>query len=191
LGVRAQAPLTVANIMKDPKWIGTSPSQPRWNVDGTQILFYWNPTKATADSLYRIMPSNGSYEQLTLSEKQQLVTADDLIWNNDRTAYVYEQNGDIFYRKVETNQLIRITQTTDTEINPQFAFNNTVVTYVKNNNAFAWHIATGSTQQLTNFISGNAPSTNNNPLNKQEQWLQNDQLQWMQVVRERKQNDDA
>jgi dipeptidyl aminopeptidase/acylaminoacyl peptidase len=190
LSSTAQTPLTVANIMKDPKWIGSSPSQPRWSADGTQILFYWNPTKAAADSLYRIVPATGNYEQLTIAEKQQLVTADDLIWNNDRSACVYERNGDIFYRKVKTNQIVRVTQTTDTESNPQFSFDNSVVTYVKNNNAFAWHIATGSTQQLTNFISGNAPA-NVNALNKQEQWLQNDQLQWMQVVRERKQNDDA
>ncbi|MFN4006571.1 MAG: prolyl oligopeptidase family serine peptidase [Chitinophagaceae bacterium] len=190
LNSAAQPPLTVANIMKEPKWIGSSPSQPRWSVDGTQILFYWNPTKAAADSLYRIVLATGNYEQLTTSEKQQLVTADDLIWNSDRSACVYERNGDIFYRKVKTNQIIRVTQTTDTESNSQFSFDNSVVTYVKNNNAFAWHIATGSTQQLTNFISGNAPA-NVNALNKQEQWLQNDQLQWMQVVRERKQNDDA
>ena len=38
--------LTVEKIMRDPKWIGTSPSAPQWSPDGKTLFFNWNPDKA-------------------------------------------------------------------------------------------------------------------------------------------------
>src|SRR5882724_7365814 len=38
--------LTVEKIMQDPKWIGTSPSDPYWSRDGKYLFFNWNPEKA-------------------------------------------------------------------------------------------------------------------------------------------------
>ncbi|WP_315816592.1 hypothetical protein [Paraflavitalea speifideaquila] len=49
--------LTVEKIMRDPKWIGTSPSGPEWSFDGKYLLFSWNPEKATSDSVYYITPT--------------------------------------------------------------------------------------------------------------------------------------
>ena len=50
--------LTVEKIMRDPKWIGTSPSGPQWSADGKTLFFNWNPDKATSDSLYYITTGN-------------------------------------------------------------------------------------------------------------------------------------
>lgn len=33
------APLTVEKIMRDQKWIGTSPSNPYWSADGRYLFF--------------------------------------------------------------------------------------------------------------------------------------------------------
>ena len=52
------APLTVEKIMRDPKWIGTSPSDPLWSADGRTLYFKWNPDMAPADSLYYITSEN-------------------------------------------------------------------------------------------------------------------------------------
>jgi hypothetical protein len=46
--------LTIEKIMSDPEWIGTSPSNPFWNADGSKLFFEWNPEKAPSDSLYFI-----------------------------------------------------------------------------------------------------------------------------------------
>jgi hypothetical protein len=37
------AQLTVEKIMKDPKWIGTSPSNVFWSQDSKSVFFSWNP----------------------------------------------------------------------------------------------------------------------------------------------------
>ncbi|MDZ4710385.1 MAG: hypothetical protein SH818_18445, partial [Saprospiraceae bacterium] len=37
------SPLTIEKIMRDPRWIGTSPSNIRWSPDNKFIYFNWNP----------------------------------------------------------------------------------------------------------------------------------------------------
>ena len=43
----SKAQLTVEQIMRDPKWIGTSPSEIFWSYDSKAINFRWNPEKIT------------------------------------------------------------------------------------------------------------------------------------------------
>ena len=40
-------PLTVEKIMKDQKWLGTSPSNFRWSADSKKIYFDWNRVYST------------------------------------------------------------------------------------------------------------------------------------------------
>ena len=44
--------LTVDYIMRDPKWMGTSPSNAFWSNDSKTVYFNWNPQKQISDSLY-------------------------------------------------------------------------------------------------------------------------------------------
>ncbi len=50
--------LTVEKIMRDPKWIGTSPAGIRWSDDSKKIYFTWNPNAADHDELYSITPGD-------------------------------------------------------------------------------------------------------------------------------------
>ena len=43
--------LTVDKIMRDPKWIGTSPSDVRWSWNSKMLFFNWNPEGKISDSL--------------------------------------------------------------------------------------------------------------------------------------------
>ncbi len=191
--------LTVEKIMRDPKWMGTSPSAVTWSNDGSMLYFLWNPEKAPADSFWYITPANRTPVKATVTQKQFMVAEGNYNYNEARTAYVYSKDGDIIYREVKSGRLVRITQTTDVESNPQFSFNDTKVIYTRSFNLFAWDIASGETQQLTNLRTGDAaipattggfqrgggpPQTNTG--NQQEQWLKNDQLQYFQVLKERK-----
>jgi len=52
LAQNAPGVLTVEKIMRDPKWMGHSPSALQWSVDGSRLVFSWNPGDAESDSLY-------------------------------------------------------------------------------------------------------------------------------------------
>jgi len=180
--------LTVEKIMRDPKWIGTSPSNVNWSYDSKYIYFNWNPEKAVADSLYYISSANLVPQKASYQQKQSLLRPDDIAYNSNRTSFVYDKEGDIFFADTKTGKERRITQTEDIESNPRFSFNDTKVVYSLNQNLYAWDISTGFTMQLSNFQKGNeppkAPAKDN--LSAQEKWLTEDQLRSFDVLRSRK-----
>src|SRR6266498_96305 len=206
--------LTVEKIMRDPKWIGTSPSNISWSQDGQYLYFNWNPDNAPSDSIYFITLSNHTPVKASVLQKQNMMTATSVTWNLARTAYVYVKDGDILLTDTKTGKTKRIVQTTERETNPQFSFNETKIVYNSNQNLYAWDIVTGETTQLTNLQS-QAATTNpqqqqgpqqfrggggfgnrsrveeTTPNAAQEQWLKNDQLQYFQVLKERKEKRDA
>lgn len=204
--------LTVENIMRDPKWMGTSPSSPFWSNEGNTLYFLWNPEKAMADSIYYISTTNKTPIKATVAQKQLLTATGNYTYNEAKSAYVFAKDGDVFYTEVKTGKTKRITQTIDNESNPQFSFNETRIVYNRSQNLYAWDISTGETIQLTNVRSAEVQPTGfptggggggfqrgggggGNPTaaagNQQEQWLKNDQLQYFQVLKERKEKRDA
>jgi dipeptidyl aminopeptidase/acylaminoacyl peptidase len=204
--------LTVEKIMRDPKWIGTSPSNPAWSNDGTRLYFSWNPDAAPNDSLYYITQSNRIPVKASVVQKQGFISINAYVYNNARTAYAYAKEGDIFYTDIKTNSTRRITQTVDPETNPQFSFNQTKIVYNRSSNLYAWDITTGETMQLTNIRAAEAAApaqptggfqrggggggnfqgraATASSTNQQEDWLKNDQLQTFDVLRSRKEKTD-
>ncbi|HSC38350.1 MAG TPA: hypothetical protein VLD19_10775, partial [Chitinophagaceae bacterium] len=182
--------LTIEKIMRDPKWIGSSPSGLSWSYDSKYLYFNWNPDKAYSDSLYFITRNDLHPQKTTWSQRQSLHEARNMVYNNSHTGFVYENDGDIFMGDVKTGKERRITQTTEREYSPRFAFNDTRVVYGRSQNLFAWDISEGLTVQLTNFQAG-APTTNRNSSNQQEKWLKEDQLRNFDVLRSRKERKDT
>lgn len=192
ISVLSQSALTVEKIMRDPKWIGTSPSGAFWSHDGAKLYFLWNPQSEKSDSLYYITLKNRTPVKATVREKQELISANAAVYNQQRNAYTYSKEGDVFYVQLKPYKLRRITQTTEFESNPQFSFNEKKIVYNRNSNLYAWDIESGETLQLTNVKAGTGgggerPSREN----AQELWLKNDQLQYFGILRERKERREA
>ena len=213
---QAQTPptqLNVEKIMQDPKWIGSSPSGLYWSPDGKYLFFNWNPGNAPADSLYYITKEDPTPRKAPYSLGQNTPSQTAAMYNSTRTAYTYSRDGDIFWVESKTGKEKRITLTIDKETDPAFSFHDTKIIYSRNNNLFAWDIATGLTEQLTNFqrtadahaAAPSEPETERDrnatgaaaakegkkePLNAQEKWLQQDQLQQFGVLRSRKEKKD-
>lgn len=180
--------LTVEKIMRDPKWIGSSPSGVSWDHSGN-IWFLWNPDKDISDSFYFMNPEQKAPVKASLPQKQAVIFEDNITYNNNRSAYVYAKEGDVFYASVKNGKTKRITQTTDFESNPVFSFGETKIVYQANRNLFAWDIAGGETIQLTNMRT-EAPR----PPQKttiQEDWLKKDQLSQFEILKQRKNKKDA
>ena len=195
------SPLTVEKIMRDPRWMGSSPSSPSWSNDGKRLYFMWNPDQAAADSLYYITLTDKKPVKASVKEKMEYNATGNFIYNQARTAYLFSKSGDIYYTDAKTGRVRQLTQTTEAENNPQFGFNETRILYTRNQNLYSWDIMGGETIQLTNIRSGEsstspstggfqrggtAPASTRAGANQQEQWLQNDQLHWFDVLRERK-----
>ncbi|RYY66425.1 MAG: S9 family peptidase, partial [Chitinophagaceae bacterium] len=79
--------LTVEKIMRDPKWIGTSPAGLSWSADSKYLFFNWNPAGAPADSLYFISKENKTPVKADPGTIKQMVWATAVVYNSKRTAY--------------------------------------------------------------------------------------------------------
>jgi dipeptidyl aminopeptidase/acylaminoacyl peptidase len=180
--------LTVEKIMRDPKWIGSSPSEPYWSRDGKYLFFNWNPEKALSDSIYYITKEDHHPQKAAFGLQQNNPAAEAVQHNGARTAFTYSRDGDIFWADSKSGKEKRITNTVDIESNPLFSFHDNKIVYTRNSNLFAWDIATGLTEQLTNFQRTAEPPKDEKKesLNTEEKWLHDDQLRQFDVLKTRK-----
>jgi len=149
------APLTVEKIMRDPKWMGTSPSNPYWSADGRYLFFSWNPDKAESDSLYYISLSDRTPKKATVQMQRNIPSFNSIVYNTAKTAYAYTKDGDLFYVDAQKREH-RVTQTVEAENSPQFIERDAKIAFTRAQNLYAFDIASGSTTQLTNFVRGAA-----------------------------------
>lgn len=168
--------------MRDPKWIGVSPSNIFWSDDSKQVYFTWNPEKNPGDSLYSISLINRVPLKVSPAVRRALPSPNGE-YNKARTRKVYEKNGDIFMLEVASGKITPITNTITRESNPSFSFDEKRVFFLSDMNLFSWEFGTGAMQQWSDFKrGGKRPDAK---MSDQDKWLNNDQLAWMQIVKER------
>lgn len=220
-GITAHAQtLTVEKIMRDPKWIGTSPSNVSWSPDSKSVLFNWNPKGNASDSVYSYSLSGGQPQLVSYLDPQKNNARNNGVYNNANTLYAYVYRGDIFLVDIKTGKTTRITQTEETESGLKFIMKDEWLSYSREQNLYAWNTQTGVTMQLTNITRG-AENTSAAPAfgggfgggrgggggnrgggattgvlqprtaeNGQEAWLRTQQIDLFDVLRERKQKRD-
>ncbi|WP_143305335.1 S9 family peptidase [Chitinophaga vietnamensis] len=187
-------PLTVEKIMRDPKWIGTSPDNIFWGTDNQTVYFSWNPDKNLADSLYHASIRNNTPQKAAAADRTLISARSRGQYNTDHSLLTYAYRNDIYLLDVKTGKETRITNTTAAESSPVFSFGGKQVVFHQGNDLFAWNRADGSITQLTNFEAGSKPPAEKEEKDKgndQEKYLKAQQLELLQIVRDRKAKADA
>lgn len=147
--------LSVEKIMRDPKWIGTSPEGIFWDYESKHIYFSWNPEGADLPSTYRTN-ANGSLTPEKVSAETQQVLIRQFNYDSKKTQMVYTKNGDIYVKNVKTGVEKRITNTTTNESNPRFSLDDRSIVFQQGDNFFAVNLVDNEWIQLTNFSRGAA-----------------------------------
>jgi len=180
--------LSVEKIMRDPKWMGTSPGNIFWSEDGKKIYFSWNPDGNKGDSLYSASADGKNIRKVSPQERRSLPSPEG-VYNRAETKKVYEQHGDIYLYDVKTGKPRQITRTVEREASPSFSHSEQKVVYLKDNNLYAWRIADGQTVQLTDFRKGKQTPAEGK--DAQRDWLKEQQLALLQIVRDREAEKEA
>jgi dipeptidyl aminopeptidase/acylaminoacyl peptidase len=182
--------LTVEKIMRDPKWIGTSPSRIRWSDDGNKVYFNWNPKSADRSELYSITTSDTKPQKVSLVEQKALPSASGR-WNKKHTVKLFEKNGDIFLSDIVKGKITQLTSTVDRESNPVFNGDESGVLFILNDNLYALKLNSCELKQLTNFVRAGSASNkrgrqgNVKIKNEQDKWLKDQQLELFDVIKEK------
>lgn len=184
----AQSPLTVEKIMRDPKWMGTSPSNISWDDASKAIYFNWNPDNNPADSLYQYSLASSQITKVAREDKVMLSLGAG-VYNQDFTKKIFSKAGDLFLFDTGTGKTSRLTETNDFEINPGFSIDGKSVFFQKDNNFYALNTESGTLRQITDFDKGS--KSQEKKKTEEEDWLEKDQLRLFEVLSERKNKETA
>ncbi|MBS0027976.1 prolyl oligopeptidase family serine peptidase [Chitinophaga sp. 22321] len=186
-------PLTVEKIMRDPKWIGTSPDNIFWGTDNQTVYFSWNPDKQLTDSLYYAGIKNNAPRKTDAGERGLIEARSSGTYNTDKTLLAYSYQGDIYLLEIKTGKTTRITNTTATSVNPVFSFGGKQVVFQQNRDLYAWDRTSGLISQLTSFATGSKPASKDESQagTAEEKFLKAQQLELMDIVRDKKARTDA
>lgn len=178
----AQQPtsLSVEYIMRDPNWIGSSPTNPRWSEDGTMIYFSWDENSSGNTGTYAYsIGQKGDPIRLTQEVVNQLPSTN-AAKSTDGVFLAYARNGDLFLYNRRQKSTTQLTHTLDRESNPSFDEDNKTLYFEKDNNLFHLSLDQGIITQVTDFRSGIEP-TPSTP-SEQEAWLAKDNEALIQYV---------
>lgn len=177
-------PLTVEKIMRDPKWMGATPTNFRWTADSKTLYFNWNPENKAKEELYKI--TNASAKPIKAVEKEdEKLLALNYVYNKDQSAGLVEKNGDIYLQNFKTKKEIRLTNTLERESNPIFLVNGNVV-YQQGDNLFEVNLKSAETTQLTNFVKGKKASrSESKSATEQDKWLKGEQTALFDIIKKR------
>ncbi|KAA3616658.1 MAG: S9 family peptidase [Calditrichaeota bacterium] len=181
--------LDVKTIMQDPdSWLGSLPKKPYWSEDSKTIYFKWNPENADSDSLYAISIRGGIAKKVTAKE-QALLPGRNGHFSDDQKYKVFSKNGDIFIFNLKRNKLERITRSLANESNPRFSMDQKRVIFQRDNGLFSWNRQTGKIAQLFDIKSADSPTEDVPPVDPQENFIQSEERELMQVLRQRKEQE--
>jgi len=182
--------------MRDPKWIGVSPSNIYWGDDSKKIYFNWDPANADRDELFAITPTDTKPVKVSIDQQRELAPQFGT-WNKKHTLKLYEKNGDIYLSEPKTGKTLQLTSTTDRESNPSFSGDESKVLFMRGDNLFSLKLDGGQLVQLTNVVHSAAANTaptggrrgagrktdQSASANEQERWLKAQQLELFDIIK--------
>lgn len=176
--------LTVEKIMRDPKWIGVSPTNFRWSDDSKTVFFNWNPTQKEKDQLYKVNVSTYKPE-LTEESAAENAYGTTYVYNKDRSLGIAEKGGDLYLSDFRHKTTFRLTQTIDRESGAYFLYNNHII-FSRADNLFELNLQTNELKQLTNFIRGKRPVlSERTSLTAQDLWLKTEQTNLFDIIKKK------
>jgi dipeptidyl aminopeptidase/acylaminoacyl peptidase len=185
--------LSVQKIMRDPKWMGTSPDNYRWSADSKTVFFNWNPENKDKAQPYKVNAATHKVDSAKSDEAEKNAVIN-YVYNRDKSLGLLEKGGDVYLTNLKSQKETRLTNTLERESNARFLYNNDVV-YQRADNVYQLNLATGELKQLTNFVKGKSetPAPSSRPagrpaptgISQQDLWLKNDQTALFDIIKKR------
>ncbi|MGY6523316.1 MAG: prolyl oligopeptidase family serine peptidase [Mongoliitalea sp.] len=177
--------LSVEYIMRDPVWMGHFPSNLRWSDDSQTIYFNYNPENNPGDSLYKIELSDPQrYLKVSRAERQSFAPINARS-NAAKTQKVYADGNELMLYTVQTKEKKSLLEWPERLSNPTFLYGDKKIAFESRSNIFIYDLESGKTRKVTNIQSGSKSENRSAKLSERDEWLKEDNLQLLQVVRER------
>jgi len=174
--------LSVEKIMRDPAWIGSSPSSISWSLDSRTVYFRWNPDQVASDSLYQYSLDSKQTSKVSKTDRQQLPMRGS--YNQDRSKMCFEKNGDLYVLDIASGSKRPIALTNDRERFLTFGENQDAIFFTRNRNVFSWQMENGLIEQVTDLRKGKEKKADKKGT-ENEEWIKQEELSLIGIVKER------
>ncbi|HYO13159.1 MAG TPA: prolyl oligopeptidase family serine peptidase [Thermoanaerobaculia bacterium] len=170
--------VTLERIMAHPDWIGNPPEEPYWADDGHTVYYERKRQGEEPRDLLRV--DLATNESTIVEDKDRgAVDARGGEISRDRRWKVYEREGDIYLKNLETGELRQITRTAAREQDPLFLVGASRISYRQDNAFFVVDLVSGLVTQAADLRLEDDPDKE-----KEKSWLEAQQTRLFDVIRE-------
>ncbi|MFD1297695.1 prolyl oligopeptidase family serine peptidase [Lysobacter gummosus] len=141
---QAAQPLTLADTMADPDWIGPPVERAWWAWDGQRVQYQLKREGATIRDTWQAGVGGGTPQRLDGAARGD-IDAINPAYDAQRTRMAFIRNGDVFVRDLRSGALTQVTRSNDTEARPQFGRDGNLVFRV-DNQWYQWRAGQGVSQ---------------------------------------------
>ena len=153
----ATPPLTLAQAMADPDWIGNGVEDFWWTWDGRAAQFERKRDGATIRDAWQVAVDGSGAMQRVDDAARAGLDASGAVYDATRTRMAFVRNGDVFVRDLRSGALQQLTRSNDQEGQPQWGSDGGLVWRVSNQ-WYRWTQATGVAQAAV-IEAAKAPGT--------------------------------
>ncbi len=178
--------LELNEIMKGNDFIGYSPENLKWTIDGNSVLFDWNPTMALQPTLHSYSLSTKSIKEVPISDYRYEVKPT-LKYTEKRFANAYfNDNGNLARYDYKTGVTTTVYSGSERIWNIQRSGDGNLIFFQAGYQLYVYNESLGTITQATNFIQGQEPKKNTDSTDLQQQQrelfpyikLQDDKKTW-------------
>jgi dipeptidyl-peptidase-4 len=162
--------LTIERIYSDPPLEGKAPVQLKFSPDGSRVSFLrskaddaevldlWEYHIASGESRLLVDSALLQPVEVELSDEEkarrerQRIRKRGIVsyqWADDGSALLFPLGGDIYYYSIADGHAKQLTDTPEFETDARLSPKNTYLSYIRDQNLFIKHIATGAETRLT------------------------------------------
>ncbi len=178
-GAVGSEPLSLELIMSNPTWIGATPENPYWSVDGKSIYFEQPRAEDDFNDLLRLSLSDATDAVLIEGQGWGSIDVPRRVFSTDRNRAVFERNGDLFIRSID-GDLIQLTRTSGRETAPLFLQGDRKIAFKRGDQFFVRDLDSGLEQQIADLRTEDDPDDTEAP----DGFLDQQQTRLFEVVRD-------
>ncbi|UOF14606.1 prolyl oligopeptidase family serine peptidase [Lysobacter capsici] len=141
---QAAAPLTLADTMANPDWIGPPVERAWWAWDGQRVQYQIKRDDGIIRDTWQTGVAGGTPQRLDGAARNELDAANPA-YDAQRTRMAFVRNGDVFVRDLRSGALTQVTRSNDTESRPQFSRDGNLVFRI-DNQWYQWRAGQGISQ---------------------------------------------
>src|SRR6218665_1323392 len=150
--------IDLKEIMKGNDFIGYSPEEIQWSVDGKQIYFQWNPKMQLKPTPYSYHLVSKKIEEVFYSNKkyQRLpsISFEQKKYNN----FYYSDNGNLACYDFKTGVIKQIYSSGEFVHNVQRSTDGSLIFFQTGIQMHCYNQSNGTLNQVTNFVQGSKSS---------------------------------